>query len=68
MKAKTIAETAILLAVALILGFLETWLPPLFPFLPYARIGLGNAAVLLALIRLGVPYGAVILLLKCVIV
>lgn len=68
MKARTLAQSAILLAVALILGFLETWLPPVFPLLPYARIGLGNAAVLLALIRLGAPYGAVILLLKCVIV
>ena len=68
MTAKKAAQTAVLLAVALILGFLETLLPPVFPMLPYARIGLGNAAVLLALIWLGVPYAAVILVLKCVVI
>ena len=68
MTAKKIAETSILLAVALILGLVETWIPPVFPLLPYARIGLGNAAILLALIRLGVPYAAIILVLKCVFV
>ena len=66
MTAKKAAQTAVLLAVALILGFVETLLPPVFPMLPYARIGLGNAAVLLALIWLGVPYAAIILVLKCV--
>ena len=68
MKAKDLARASILLAVALILGFLETLLPPVFPMLPYARIGLGNAAVLLALLWLGVPYAAVILLLKCIVI
>ena len=68
MTAKKAAQTAVLLAVALILGFLENLLPPIFPMLPYAKIGLGNAAVLLALIWLGVPYAAVILVLKCVVI
>ena len=68
MTAKKAAQTAVLLAVALILGFLENLLPPVFPMLPYAKIGLGNAAVLLALIWLGVPYAAVILVLKCVVI
>ena len=68
MRTKRLVRTAILLAVALILGFLETLLPPVFPMLPYARIGLGNAAVLLALLWLGVPYAAVILVLKCVVI
>ena len=68
MTAKKAAQTAVLLAVALILGFFENLLPPVFPMLPYAKIGLGNAAVLLALIWLGVPYAAVVLVLKCVII
>lgn len=68
MTAKKAAQTAVLLAVALILGFLENLLPPVFPMLPYAKIGLGNAAVLLALIWLGLPYAAVILVLKCVVI
>ena len=68
MTAKKAAQTAVLLAVALILGFLENMLPPIFPMLPYARIGLGNAAVLLALLWLGVPYAAIILVLKCVVI
>ena len=57
MTSKNLAHAAILLAVALILGFLENLLPPVFPMLPYARIGLGNAAVLLALLWLGVVIG-----------
>lgn len=68
MTTKRLVRAAILLAVALILGFLETLLPPVFPMLPYARIGLGNAAVLLALLWLGVPYAAVILVLKSVVI
>ena len=68
MTTKRLVRAAILLAVALILGFLETLLPPIFPMLPYARIGLGNAAVLLALLGLGVPYAAVILVLKSVVI
>lgn len=68
MKSKDLARAAILLAVALILGFLESLLPPIFPMLPYARIGLGNAAVLLALLWLGAPYAAVILVVKCVVI
>ena len=68
MTTKQLVRAAILLAVALILGFLETLLPPVFPMLPYARIGLGNAAVLLALLWLGVPYAAVILVLKSVVI
>ena len=68
MTAKKAAQTAVLLAVALILGFLENLIPPLFPMLPYARIGLGNAAVLLALVWLGVPYAAIILVLKSVVI
>ena len=68
MTTKKLVRAAILLAVALILGFLETLLPPVFPLLPYARIGLGNAAVLLALLWLGVPHAAVILVLKSVVI
>ena len=68
MTAKKLTKTAVLLAVALLLGFVETWLPPIFPMLPYARIGLGNAAILLALLWIGVPYAAVIMVLKCVII
>ena len=67
MTARKAAQTAVLLAIALILGFLENLLPPIFPMLPYAKIGLGNAAVFLALIWLGIPYAAIILVLKCVI-
>lgn len=68
MTAKKLTKTAVLLAVALLLGFVETWLPPIFPILPYARIGLGNAAILLALLWIGVPHAAVIMALKCVII
>ena len=68
MTAKRVARLAALLAVALLLGFLETLLPPVFPLLPYTRLGLGNVAILLCLVWYGLPYAAVILVMKCVVI
>lgn len=68
MTAKKVARLAALLAVALLLGFFETLLPPVFPLLPYARLGLGNVAILLCLVWYGLPYAAVILVIKCIVI
>ena len=68
MSARKVARLAALLAVALLLGILENLLPPVMPLLPYARLGLGNVAILLALAWYGLPYAAVILVLKCVLI
>lgn len=65
MTARQVARLAALLAVALLLGIVESLLPPVFPLLPYARLGLGNVAILLALMWCGLPSASVILVLKC---
>ena len=68
MTARKVAKLAALLSVALLMGFVENMLPPVLPVLPYCRLGLGNAAILLTLMWFGLPYAALIALLKCVIV
>ncbi len=68
MSANKLARLSALLAVALLLGFLENMLPPVLPTMPYCRLGLGNVALLLALLWFGLPYAALIALLKCVII
>ena len=67
MTARKVTGLASLLAVALLLGFLENLLPPVLPVLPYARLGLGNVAVLLCLMWYGLPAAGIVLVLKCVI-
>ena len=67
MTARKVTGLASLLAVALLLGFIENILPPVMPLLPYARLGLGNVAILLCLMWYGLPAAGIILVLKCVI-
>ena len=67
MTARKVTGLASLLAVALLLGFIESILPPVMPALPYARLGLGNIAILLCLMWYGLPSASIILVLKCVI-
>ena len=67
MTARKVTGLASLLAVALLLGFIENMLPPVLPVLPYARLGLGNVALLLCLLWYDLPSAGVILLLKCVV-
>ena len=67
MTARKVTGLASLLAVALLLGFVETILPPVMPLLPYARLGLGNVAVLLCLMWYGLPAAGIVLAVKCVV-
>ena len=59
-----IAACGIFSALALIAFVIESLFPPLF--IPSARMGISNIFVLLAAITLGVPYGAAVLIIKCV--
>lgn len=64
MKIKTqkITISAVLTALALILGLLERWIP--IP-LPGVKLGLSNIVSLYALYTLGFPYAGSILILRC---
>ncbi len=68
MTARKVTKLAALLAVALLMGFVENMLPPVLPVLPYCRLGLGNAAILLCLMWFDLPSAALIAVLKCVII
>lgn len=63
-KVKNIAVTGVVLSVTLILGVAESLLPPIFPALPFFRIGLSNVAVLFAAVTLGYFKTSVIVVAK----
>lgn len=65
---KRLAFAGILLAAALVLSLIESYVPPLIPAAPYAKIGFANVVLIVALLTLGFPYAVVIMLLKCVFV
>ncbi len=65
-SAKKIAVTALLCALSMMLGVVESLLPPVIPALPFVRIGLGNAVIGLAVIILGAPYAITISVIKSV--
>lgn len=53
LNTKKIALTSVYLAVALVIGTVETLIPPFIPLLPQFRLGLSNFVVLLSLITIG---------------
>ena len=63
-SSKKIALTALLTATAILLGVVESLIPPIFPALPFLRLGLGNVAVGFSAIALGCPYAVLTALLK----
>ena len=65
MKTKLLVRLAIYVAIAAILGWVESMLPPLFAFAPGVKLGLGNLVVLLALVSMGAWQAAVVLVAKC---
>lgn len=65
-KVKKIAILGILTALALIIGFVENMLPPVFAMVPYARLGLANIIVLLVLVLYGIQEGLIVLFIKIV--
>lgn len=65
LNSKKIALAGLMLALALIVSVVESYLPPIIPALPYAKIGLGNIVLLASFMLLGVWEGYCILLLRC---
>lgn len=64
-KTYRLALYGILIALAFILSWLETFLPnPLEGMVPGIKLGLANLVVIIALLRLGFPSAAVISLLR----
>ena len=65
MNAKRIAGIAMFSAVALIVFMIENLFPPLFAFAPGAKLGVGTAVVLVAMITLGVGDAFVVQIVRC---
>lgn len=68
MKVKKIALRGLLIALALVLSYLESLLPPLAHIAPGLKLGLPNIAVVFALYRLGGRDAAAISLLRVALV
>lgn len=54
-----------MLALALIVSLVESYIPPIVPVLPYAKLGLGNVVLLACFLLVGVFEGYAVLVLKC---
>lgn len=63
--ARRIAVLAVLVCIGLVVSVVENMFPPPIPLAPGAKLGLGNAASLIALIVLGVPDAFIVSILKC---
>ena len=61
--AEKIALSGLLLAIMLILGFIESRLPPILP-VPGVKLGLSNSVLLFSLYLLDIPVTLVLMLLK----
>ncbi len=67
-NAKKVAYTAILLAIALVIGIVENSLPAIVPALPFVKIGLSNTIIMFSLLSVGYSRTAIIGLGKSTIV
>lgn len=64
-RLKQLARLGILLAFALIITLIESYIPPVIAVLPYAKLGLANVVIFATFIICGVWQGYAVLLLKC---
>ena len=64
---KKLAVLGVLSALCIMIGYLESLMPPIFPFLPFAKLGFGNIVVLFTLIIYGAGEGFLVLGIKCLV-
>ena len=67
MRNKKIATSALMIALAMILSFVESQIPSFFP-IPGIKLGLANIAVIFALYRLSIKDAIVVSLIRVVVV
>ncbi len=65
-SARKVALSGIMLALALIVSLVESYIPPIVPMLPYAKLGLTNVVLLACFLLVGVLEGYIVLVIKCV--
>lgn len=65
---RKLAVLGILAAMCSLIGYLESLMPAIFPFLPFAKIGLSNIVILFTMIVYSPLEGFLVLGPKCIIV
>ncbi len=63
-KTKKIAVVALLSSLALISFVIESAFPPLFPYMPYAKLGVANVFIMLAIVLFGFKEGVAVAISK----
>ena len=64
---KHLTHTALYTAIAVVMHYLESLLPALFPFAPGVKLGLANIVALVALFTLGTGHAYAITVVRCLI-
>ena len=64
---KKLVVVAIFTAICLLISYLESLLPSIFRFLPFAKIGLSNIVILYTLVCYGIGEGILVMGLKCLV-
>lgn len=65
---KKIAATALSLSLAMMIGVIENLVPPVFPPLPFLKIGLSNLVLLVCIIYISYSSAFIVSILKSIIV
>lgn len=65
---KKLLIVAIFTAISVLLGFIESLIPPVFSFLPYARIEISNIIVFFTVICFGLGEGILVMGIKSLVV
>ena len=67
-RLRYIVHTAILLALALIIGVIENLIPAIIPSLPFVKIGFSNIVIIFAIVAVGTPSALIISVIKSILV
>lgn len=65
---RKIAYISLMLAVALIISIVESFIPPIIPALPMIKLGLSNVVILFTYIVFGGKTATLVLILRCLLV
>lgn len=65
---KKLLIVAIFTAISVLLGYLESLIPPVFSFLPYARIAISDIVILFTVLCYGIGEGILVMGIKCLVV
>lgn len=67
-KSKRLALTGILLSLALVIGTIENYIPPIIPALPFVKVGFSNIIILTSAVCVGFFPSLCIVVLKSILV